>query len=222
MTADAYSKAIARARRMATRKRSAVACARCRAMKIKCSDSRPCKHCVLLESSCIEVDEPRDKKHINMSVSRETPSFTSPNQGSGYELSSDMSLAQIKASSFSREYFIAESPQPTCMPPTHLFGQYMTSTMLENQRLPHVYADPGKHGRTPLHAMGAYSQEPLPWRHQATSPCLSLGMSSLPLLPPLMAASGPPRNLPALATVLPVLSSPLFLPRPRNFPSAPV
>jgi hypothetical protein len=50
-----FSKEIQKARQMAKRNRSAVACARCKKAKSKCSDSRPCKHCVNLKVPC---DEP--------------------------------------------------------------------------------------------------------------------------------------------------------------------
>ena len=40
------SKEIQKARRLAKRTRSAVACARCKASKVKCNDYRPCKQCL--------------------------------------------------------------------------------------------------------------------------------------------------------------------------------
>ena len=43
------SKDIQKARRSAKRKRAAVACSRCKAGKIKCSEYRPCKQCVILK-----------------------------------------------------------------------------------------------------------------------------------------------------------------------------
>jgi hypothetical protein len=42
---DVSSKAIQKARRMAKRVRATIACARCKASKIKCSEYRPCKTC---------------------------------------------------------------------------------------------------------------------------------------------------------------------------------
>lgn len=49
-----FSTDIQRARRLARRSRSAVACARCKTAKRKCSDFRPCKHCFSLKASCID------------------------------------------------------------------------------------------------------------------------------------------------------------------------
>ena len=46
------SKEIQKARRLAKRTRSAVACARCKASKVKCNDYRPCKQCVENLNSC--------------------------------------------------------------------------------------------------------------------------------------------------------------------------
>ena len=42
---------------MAKRNRSAVACARCKASKSKCSDYRPCKHCVSVKASCKDASD---------------------------------------------------------------------------------------------------------------------------------------------------------------------
>ena len=46
------SKEIQKARRLAKRTRSAVACARCKASKVKCNDYRPCKQCFENLNSC--------------------------------------------------------------------------------------------------------------------------------------------------------------------------
>jgi hypothetical protein len=46
------SKAIQKARQIAKRNRSAVACVRCKAAKSRCSDFRPCKHCVSSRVPC--------------------------------------------------------------------------------------------------------------------------------------------------------------------------
>ena len=46
------SKEIQKARRLAKRTRSAVACARCKVSKVKCNDYRPCKQCVENLRSC--------------------------------------------------------------------------------------------------------------------------------------------------------------------------
>ena len=50
------SKDIQKARRMAKRIRASVACARCKAAKSKCSDFRPCKHCLNFGAVCEEVN----------------------------------------------------------------------------------------------------------------------------------------------------------------------
>ncbi len=49
------SKDIQKARQMAKRNRSALACAQCKTAKSKCSDYRPCKHCVVMKVPCQEV-----------------------------------------------------------------------------------------------------------------------------------------------------------------------
>ena len=51
---------------MAKRNRSAVACARCKIAKSKCSDSRPCKHCVNLKVSCDEPSNTSPSKSSSM------------------------------------------------------------------------------------------------------------------------------------------------------------
>ena len=48
-------KAIQKARQMARRTRAAVACARCKAAKMRCSDFRPCKKCTQSKSPCQET-----------------------------------------------------------------------------------------------------------------------------------------------------------------------
>ena len=50
------SKDIQKARRIARRTRSAVACARCKASKVKCNDYRPCKQCTDKFNPCHEID----------------------------------------------------------------------------------------------------------------------------------------------------------------------
>ena len=50
------SKEIQKARRTAKRTRSAVACARCKASKVKCNDYRPCKQCTDSFNLCHQVD----------------------------------------------------------------------------------------------------------------------------------------------------------------------
>ena len=51
------SKQIQKARQMAKRCRTAVACVRCKTAKSKCSDYRPCKQCVNSNSRCTEASE---------------------------------------------------------------------------------------------------------------------------------------------------------------------
>ena len=54
---DVTSKAIQKARQMAKRNRTSVACARCKSAKIKCSIYRPCKQCVDANSCCTEANK---------------------------------------------------------------------------------------------------------------------------------------------------------------------
>jgi hypothetical protein len=56
-TAGISSKDLLKARRNAERKRTSVACARCKAGKVKCSDYRPCKHCKYSNKTSTCVDE---------------------------------------------------------------------------------------------------------------------------------------------------------------------
>ena len=51
---DVSFKALQKARRMAKRSRAAIACARCKDAKMRCSDSRPCKRCIKSRTSCVE------------------------------------------------------------------------------------------------------------------------------------------------------------------------
>ena len=60
------SKQIQKARQMAKRSRTAVACARCKAAKIKCSDYRPCKQCVNFNSPCTEVNDPKPASNTSI------------------------------------------------------------------------------------------------------------------------------------------------------------
>ena len=46
------SKEIQKARRIAKRTRSAIACVRCKVSKVKCNDYRPCKHCTESVNLC--------------------------------------------------------------------------------------------------------------------------------------------------------------------------
>ena len=50
------SKDIQKARQTAKRNRTSIACLRCKAAKMKCSDYRPCKQCTNVKISCEEAD----------------------------------------------------------------------------------------------------------------------------------------------------------------------
>ena len=56
------SKDIQKARRMAKRIRTSVACARCKAAKSKCSECRPCKRCLFQGSVCQDADQSSEDK----------------------------------------------------------------------------------------------------------------------------------------------------------------
>ena len=47
---------LARARRMATRKRAETACLPCKAKKTKCNDYRPCARCLSSVDTCLDED----------------------------------------------------------------------------------------------------------------------------------------------------------------------
>ena len=51
---------------MAKRSRTAVACARCKAAKIKCSDYRPCKLCVNSNCRCEEASNPKSASNTSI------------------------------------------------------------------------------------------------------------------------------------------------------------
>ncbi len=55
------SKDIQKARQNAKRKRTSIACARCKAGKTKCSEYRPCKQCIVQNDaiSCMTADADR-------------------------------------------------------------------------------------------------------------------------------------------------------------------
>ena len=60
------SKQIQKARQMAKRSRTAVACVRCKAAKSKCSDYRPCKQCVNSNSCCTEASESKSASNTSI------------------------------------------------------------------------------------------------------------------------------------------------------------
>ena len=60
-----FAKEIQKARQMAKRNRSAVACARCKATKSKCSDYRPCKTCASVKMSCEELPQKKNQANNN-------------------------------------------------------------------------------------------------------------------------------------------------------------
>lgn len=78
---------------MAKRTRSAVACVRCKAAKSKCSDYRPCKHCVSIKASCTDavgMDEANDQEKHPKKIRQES-------------ISADLSmLPTFRPSAFSR------------------------------------------------------------------------------------------------------------------------
>jgi hypothetical protein len=55
------TKDLIRARRLAARRRAAVACARCKHAKVKCTDNRPCKKCANSNLECAEFTSERSK-----------------------------------------------------------------------------------------------------------------------------------------------------------------
>ena len=60
------SKQIQKARQMAKRSRTAVACARCKTAKSKCSDYRPCNQCVNSNSRCEEASKPKSASNTSI------------------------------------------------------------------------------------------------------------------------------------------------------------
>jgi hypothetical protein len=63
-TQSVSTKDLIRARRLAARRRAAVACARCKASKLRCTDNRPCKKCAHSNFECVEVKS-SDSFHID-------------------------------------------------------------------------------------------------------------------------------------------------------------
>ena len=62
------SKDIQKARQMAKRKRSSVACSRCKMAKLKCSDYRPCKQCSNFKTTCQEAQGRTSPNDGNLSL----------------------------------------------------------------------------------------------------------------------------------------------------------
>ena len=73
---DVSSKAIQKARQMAKRTMAAIACPRCKVRKQKCSDFRPCKHCVDSKTSCHESRSEVNAPIYVANVSATTTSLT--------------------------------------------------------------------------------------------------------------------------------------------------
>ena len=104
------SKEIQKARQMAKRSRTAVACVRCKAAKSKCSDYRPCKQCVNSNSRCAEASKsestsktsflPLSGEHVKMD---EAPCYVKANiLTNSFEISSYFGQANPHASPPSR------------------------------------------------------------------------------------------------------------------------
>ena len=104
------SKQIQKARQMAKRSRTAVACVRCKAAKSKCSDYRPCKQCVNSNSRCAEASKsestsktsflPLSGEHVKMD---EAPCYVKANiLTNSFEISSYFGQANPHASPPSR------------------------------------------------------------------------------------------------------------------------
>ena len=74
---DISSKAIQKARQMAKRTRAATACNPCKVRKQKCSDFRPCKHCVNSKSPCHEYKSEDNAPIYAANLPATTTSFTS-------------------------------------------------------------------------------------------------------------------------------------------------
>ena len=68
-----FSKQIQKARQMAKRSRTAVACVRCKAAKSKCSDFRPCKQCLNSNSRFTEVSESKSVSNTSILPQSEKP-----------------------------------------------------------------------------------------------------------------------------------------------------
>ena len=66
MHPSVFSKQIQKARQMAKRSRTAVACVRCKAAKSKCSDYRPCKQCLNSNSRCTEASESKSASNTSI------------------------------------------------------------------------------------------------------------------------------------------------------------
>ena len=77
-------KVIQKARQMAKRTRAAVACARCKSGKLRCSDFRPCKQCTKVRSSCSTITQAQSAGSETMISARQITQSQDSNMSSMY------------------------------------------------------------------------------------------------------------------------------------------
>ena len=100
MHSPVSSKEIQKARRSAKRTKSAVACARCKASKVKCNDYRPCKNCTESFNLCQDLKDFRDSGTMENAPHTQQPSIpnTSNMQSRPNHISNELQFEKYKHS----------------------------------------------------------------------------------------------------------------------------
>ena len=110
------SKEIEKVRRIAKRTRVAIACARCKSSKVKCSDFRPCKHCADTFTNCQDANESVQRISF-MSANKKHYLSSQPDTKAASSFKADSSLldsSSVLGSGAQR--FLARKLQLTLMP----------------------------------------------------------------------------------------------------------
>jgi hypothetical protein len=125
------SKDLQKARQMAKRNRTSVACARCKKAKSKCTDYRPCKKCVESRLECDEssrdpMESHRDSPHYRPYPSRR---LLDPRQSTSilHNTTSTASIHSFHGAMFKVESGVQFSPFPAQQPTTQLLPAIRTS-----------------------------------------------------------------------------------------------
>ena len=123
------SKDIRKARRIARRTRSAVACARCKASKVKCNDYRPCKQCTDKFNPCHEIDMQGSMLGSSKKMKSENKSHISRPLTSSWQSRSEECIESLEnANQFS---FPENIPAGRSLPTTQL-NLYRTGNTFQN------------------------------------------------------------------------------------------
>jgi hypothetical protein len=165
------SKDLQKARQMAKRNRTSVACTRCKKAKSKCTDYRPCKKCVESRLECDEtnrdpVTSHRDSPHYKPYLSRR---FLDPRQSTSilHNTTPTASIHSFHGAMFKVESGLQFSPFPPPQPTPLLLPAIRTSLSPAAFIPPTVvallsaWATPPPPILAPFHQLGSLG--PLPW-----------------------------------------------------------